>query len=477
MLSIYAIIGIILYFLLILGIISYQSTRYSAEDFFFANRTMPYWLLAITFVASWWGAGSALATADLAYTKGMSAFLYFGGPVLLSAFLLILGAKTIRQIPYLTQGKMMQARYSEPVAYMVSLMNLIFMIFNIAVQMVGIGMFFGAYLHISYEIAILVGTLIVLFYSWFGGFRAVVLTDLIQFFFLTVSAIIVAAYALYYAGGWDAIAQTAQAHNYVGYMDITHDFSSYIVYIFTFGASWMIQANVWQRVSAAKNVKEAKKMAAISFFAYIPLYLIVVVTGMAALVLFKAMPEGGIVPAVVMGYMPPAMGALVFVGIAAAIMSTMDSLINTGAMTAVLDLGFGKNSGRPVLYSRWATIIVTIVAVIISIKIRTILEVAWIASDVITTGVFVPLVLGFFWKRGNSKGALTSMIAGLLYCFYNLAITLGASLPHFWTHGAVSQALVGIGLSFVLYVGMSLCTKEEYDKSEPFIAAARGVKV
>ena len=48
-------------------------------------------VLSVTFIASWWGAGSAISTADLAYSEGLGAFWYYGVPVLIATFLMMLG--------------------------------------------------------------------------------------------------------------------------------------------------------------------------------------------------------------------------------------------------------------------------------------------------------------------------------------------------------------------------------------------------
>lgn len=473
MLQMASIAGLIAYFAVLLFAVTREKKNHSVVDYFFAGRSLPFWALSITFVASWWGAGSAISTADLAYTDGIGAFWYYGVPVLVSTFLMILSAKAIRRVGYLTQGSMMEARYSKSAAKLLSVMILIFMTLNAASQMVGIGTFFGTYLGLNYEIAILVGTGIVLIYSMFGGFRGVVLTDIIQFCLLLISAVVVFVVALRQAGGFDMIAQTAAALGKDDYLSPTAGASKYMAYVITFGCSWMIQANVWQRISAARSNEDARKMTIMSFFAYIPLYLIVVGTGMAGLVLFDDMPEGGIVTAVVVDYMPPVVGALVFVGIAAAIMSTMDSLINTGAMTLSLDLSTGhKTEQQKLNFSRIATLLVTLVAILIALRIRSILVVSWMASDVITTGVFVPLVLGFIWRRGNAKGALTSMVLGLVYCCYNLLISLGVALPSFWTPQSALQVVLGVALSCIAYVGVSLCTAPDYSKADHFIAMA-----
>ena len=79
-----ALIGLVLYFALLLFVVTREKKSHNVLDYFFAGRSLPFWALSITFVASWWGAGSAISTADLAYTDGLGAFWYYGVPVLIS---------------------------------------------------------------------------------------------------------------------------------------------------------------------------------------------------------------------------------------------------------------------------------------------------------------------------------------------------------------------------------------------------------
>ena len=474
MLKIWSLIGLAIYFGGLLLAVTREKKNHSVMDYFFAGRTLPYWALSITFIASWWGAGSALSTADLAYEDGLGAFWYYGVPVLLSTFLMILSAGGIRRVGYLTQGRMMEARYSGTAARILSLLILIFMVFNAASQMVGIGDFFGTYLGLPYEFAVLTGTLIVLIYSMFGGFRGVVLTDIIQFVLLLLSAVTVFLVGYGKAGGLAGIRAAASLAEKPDYLSFSAGASKYAMYVITFGCAWMIQANVWQRISAARTERDARKMTVMSFFAYIPLYLIVVLTGMAGLCLYRELPAGGVVTAIVMDHMSPLLGALVFIGISAAIMSTMDSLINTASMTLILDLmPQDPDENRQLKRSRMATLGVTAAALLISMKVRSILEISWMASDIITTGVFVPLILGFFWKRGNSKGAMASMVWGFLYCSYNLLISMGVKLPSFWKPQSAQQVILGAGLSLVIYGAVSLLTAPETERAEAFLAMAR----
>ena len=472
-LQIISLVLLLIYFTVLLLAVTREKKNNNVLDYFFAGRSLPFWALSITFIASWWGAGSALSTSDLAYTDGLGAFWYYGVPVLISTFLMIIGAKAFRRVGYLTQGEMMESRYNKVTGKILSVMILIFTTFTAASQMVGIGEFFGTYLGLSYEAAVLIGTLIVLIYSLFGGFRGVVLTDIIQFTLLLFSAIIVFAVAMSNAGGFENIYNKAMELGKTDFFSFTSGAKKYLTYVITFGCAWMIQANVWQRISAAKTDKDAKKMTIMSFFSYIPLYLIVVFTGMAGIVIFPQMPKGGIVTNLVINYMNPVLGAFVFVGISAAIMSTMDSLINTGAMTLSMDLLPNKGDQKKMLkISRLSTLLVTAVALLISLKIRSILEISWLESDIITTGVFVPLVLGFFFKRGNSKGAISSMLIGLFYSCYNLIISFGVKLPTFYEPQSALQVIFGIGLSLFAYILVSLITKPKYEKANAFIALA-----
>lgn len=471
-----SIILLIIYFITLLIAVTIEKPNKNVEDYFFAGRSLPFWALSITFIASWWGAGSALSTADLAYNDGLGAFWYYGVPVLLSTFLMIIFSKSIRKIGYLTQGALFEARYSKVCAKYLAVLIYIFMTFSVASQMVGIGMFFGTYLGLSYEVGIIVGTSIVLIYSIFGGFRGVVLTDIIQFVLLLISAIIVFIIATTKAGGFSNIYQHSLNVEKLTYFSFFEGAKKYFAYVITFGCAWMIQANVWQRISATRNEKDAKKMTVLSFFIYIPLYLIVVLTGMASLVLFETMPEGGVISAIVLNYMNPIIAAIVFVGISAAIMSTMDSLINTGALTLTLDIINSKNEENKIKISKIATLITTLIALLVSLRIRSILIISYLASDIITTGAFVPLIFAFFFKRGNSNGALASMICGSIYSLYNMLIEMNVPLYPIFENDGTKRVILGLGISIIVYIGFSLIFKEDKEKSISFIKKASLIK-
>ncbi|MGL5547865.1 MAG: sodium:solute symporter family transporter, partial [Tannerellaceae bacterium] len=188
----------------------------------------------------------------------------------------------------------------------------------------------------------------------------------------------------------------------------------------------------------------------------------------------------GVIPGIVRDYMSPVLGVFVFVGICSAIMSTMDSLINTGAMVLTKDvyslyINKKANDKQLIRMSMLSTATVTCIGLVIALRIRSILDVSWIAADLLSTGCFVPLVLGFLWKRGTAAGALSSIIAGSSFSVYNLLAQFGLHLPVAWEPNSAKQVMIGMGLALVVYVIVSLLTRsdEQTTKANVFIAKAR----
>ena len=363
---------LIAYFAFILLLVFRSQKDENSEDYFLAGRKMPFWALSITFIASWWGGGSAVDLIDQAFNNGISSFWIYGMPVLFSTFLMFLFAKGIRKIGTISQPQLMEARYNPISARLLSLLILIFMVIGSAVQVIVIGRFFSTFFDISYELAAMIGTLIVLSYSVFGGFKGVVITDILQFVFLFISAITLFVYAYNGAGGFSGLETIIQIQNLPHFFDFTHNLGQNMAYIITFGAAWMIQANIWQRISATRTPTDAKKMMVMSFLAFLPLYLLVTLTGMLSRGLYDAVPEGGIAAAMIFEYMPTFLAALIFVGICSAIMSTMDSLINTGALVLTIDLYQKKypnaSDKKMVSVGRYATLIVALLSLFIGIN-------------------------------------------------------------------------------------------------------------
>lgn len=471
------IIFLALYIIAIIAVGIWNRKSDSSEDYFLASRNLPAWLLAVTFVASWWGGGSAIDLVDHAHKNGLNSFWIYGVPVLIATALMFLFAKGIRNVGTISQPQLMEQRYNSTVSLLLTIFIIIFMVIASAVQVIVIGKFFHAFFDMSYTMGATLGTLIVLTYSLFGGFKGVVLTDFLQFLFFLFTVIFLFYITYDQSGGMEAVKATAIANEKIGYTSFFNNVADNLAYVITFGTSWMIQANIWQRISAAKKATDARKMMLLSFFAFIPLYLMVTYTGMFSSVMYDVVPKAGIIPDLISNIPNPVLSSLLFVGLCAAIMSTMDSLINTGALSLTVDvyqkyINPNVSSLHSVVVGRISTLIMCALALLIALKIQSVLTISWIGSDFLTSGAFIPLIFGFLWVRGTSKAATISMLFGLLFSTYNLLVALGVDLPVAWEIASVTQALIGISISLILYIVISLLTKNDTEKSRNFIKKA-----
>ena len=156
---------------------------------------------------------------------------------------------------------------------------------------------------------------------------------------------------------------------------------------------------------------------------------------------------------------PVVLAAVVFSGIAAAVMSSVDSFVNVGAaaLTHDLPMALGRRVRDELRWGRIATVVLAVAAALT----------AWLSDAlVVFLGIFgyglfastlVPvLALGLNWHRATRAGAIASLAAGL-------ATTLGrellAFLGFFSLPAGVTASALAMVASFVAFLGVSALTR------------------
>ncbi|WP_045522657.1 sodium:solute symporter family protein [Neobacillus niacini] len=477
--KIWAIVSLLIYFAALLVMSLWKTKNETKEDFFLAGRNFPHWALALTFVASWFGGNSALISIDQAFEEGISAWWIIGSPSVLAVLALMIFAKAIRRVGSMSQSGIMEKRYNKTSGALLSVLIVWYMITWGASQMVAISNFFSSIFGISYGLTLVICVAICIVYATIGGFRAVVFTEMLQFGFIILGLLITLGAALYFSNGFDAIKAAAVAKEKTEYFNFFAHFGKNFLFLFSFGLAWVIDAAAWQRVSAAKSPTEARKISFATMIYFIPIYFLVVIIGVAAGAIFTELPEGGIVSSLVKDYLHPFLGAIVLVGIGAAIMSTITTTMNAGSlyMTELYRTHFNKNASEKQLvrFGMLGTIIISVFGMIIAVRIPDALWVLWMSSDILAAGLFVPLIFGFFWRRGTSTGALASIIFGCGFVLYNFFIDLGFNLPSFWP-GDARRILIGVAIGFSAYFIGSFLSKPEYAKADKFMEETQFLK-
>jgi SSS family solute:Na+ symporter len=475
-----ALIFIVVYYAFVIGLSLYRKMVKSEMDYFLASRTFPAWILAFSYAASWFGGASAIISADKGFSGGWSAYFVMGGPTICSGIVLLFLAKRIRLFGPISQPEMTEARYNRTARIIQSIIIFWYMITWAASQMIGAANFVSGIFGLTYTAGLFVVVVVVWFYCMFGGFKSVVTTDLGQFIWIIVALLIILVTAISGSGGFRNVSKVVEQKGIQDFYNIFGNAKYSLFFIISFSFAWVISAEIWQRFSAARSVKEARKVSRGALFINIPLYFFAVVIGMLSVALFPEKPEGHIMAAIIKSYVPPFLAGISFAGLLAAVMSTMDTALNTGALVLTEDIYhrvINKDASETqlVLFGRIAVTIMAVCGVFISLAVKDLLWVLWMASDILAAGVFWPLILGMYGKWGTSKGAVASMLVGGLYTLWHYLIDLGVNLPYVmpnwpgrtWPFSVFWSIVIG----FVVYAVVSAATQSDNErlKAESFM--------
>ena len=468
-------LSLFLYFLLlILACLFFSKKIKNLEDFFLASRKLPLVLVYSSIVASWFGATSILVSTDEAYYEGVSAMWVIGIPAILTV--LVFGfilARPIRRLPIVSLPDLVEMRYGPLVRHLASVLIIWYMILLASSQMVAIGNFLSSLLGTSYLNGLLLGTGVVLLYSVFGGFFSVALTDGLQFLLLA-GGILSLFFFLSTTSSFQEISFLTSQTGQTQFFEFFHNFKENILIVLSFTFAWTISPIVWQRIQAARDERQARNALFLSSGTFIILYGLLVLVGMLSLPLFLSRKlKGPLLSEIISSKTGLLLSCLLFVAIVAAIMSTMDTALNTGALVLTEDI-FHKvikpdaSEKQLVLFGRIAVTIMAVCGVVISWRIKDLLWVLWMASDILAAGVFWPLILGLYGKWGTSKGAIASMLVGGGFTLWHYLISLGVTLPYLmpdwpgktWPFSVFWSIVVG----FVVYTVVSLATQSDQEK-------------
>jgi len=452
-------IYLILYFILLLLVGFFFSKKIkSIEDFFLASRDLPAFLILLTLAGSWLGATSTLVSVDEAFNKGISSFWVIGIPSIVTVVVFALFLmRPIRRLPFVTLPDLMEARYGRTVRHLAAVLIVWYMVLLAASQMVAMGNFLKSFLGTSYFMALFLGTAVVLLYSVFGGLFSVVITDGFQFFLLVIG-ILGLLFALLGMSSWDKVSLAVRAMDGSDHFNFFLGFERNIWIALSFTLAWIISPIVWQRIQAARSERDARLGlwgAGGIFFVF---FGCIVLIGILSLPL--SMPgdhTDTILSMLIHSHAGKFLGGILFLAIIAAIMSTMDTAINTGALSLTRDIYQqfipSSHQKNAVLVSRLATFAVGVFAFLIATRLQGILKTLGLASEVMAEGMFVPGVAMIFLRKKYPTAGMLSLVLGGGYAI--LGFLNGISLVHLnwpaWPFSVpygVALSLLGFALGF-----------------------------
>jgi solute:Na+ symporter, SSS family len=423
--------SVVLYLLGTLGLGVWAGSRIkNTSDFAVAGRSLPLIMVVTTTFATWFGAETVMGIPAKFVQGGMNALVE--DPFGAGTCLILVGvffAARLYKLNLLTIGDYYRARYGKGIEVFCSVAIILSYLGWVAAQITALGLVFSVLTNgaMSETAGMIVGTLAVLIYVVVGGFLAVALTDFIQMIVLVVGLSIIAFFSAQLAGGTGHVLAMATERNLWKFLpppsftDIAFFVGSAVTMMF----GSIPQQDVYQRVMSAKNAPTARAGAIIGggsyiLFAFVPMFIVtcaVIVMGDAALDLKSGYQR--VLPTFVMSKMPLVMQILFFGALLSAIKSTSSATLlapSTSFVENILKNLRPQMSDRQQLFAMRATIVVfaaLVLAYAIAMRGTAIYDLVTSAYQVTLVGAFVPLVMGLYWKRATTQGAILSLAAGI----------------------------------------------------------------
>ena len=451
----WTLIFVTLAFSLIVGLWVSRKAGSSTKEFFLSGRTMPWWLLGVSMVATTFSADTPNLVADLVRQNGVSGNWVWWAMLLTGMLTVFVYAKLWRRSEVLTDIEFYELRYSGGAAaflrgFRALYLGLIFNVFVMgAVSLAGIK--FGEIIlgWPGWQTLLIAGS-ITLAYSALGGLRAVIITDFIQFIIAMIGSILACIYILNLeeVGGLTNLLQHEAVRPKMSILPDFSDPNAWIpIMLVPLAIQWWASyypgsepgggGYIAQRMFSAKS--ESHAFGATMFYnaahyALRPWPWILI--ALASLVVFpeltdlsNAFPD---LPADKLGhdaaypamltYLPPGLLGLVAASLIAAFMSTMSTQLNLGASYLVNDfykrfIDPQADEKRQVWAGRFFTLLSTILGLGFGLLLQDALEL-FNYLLLLGAGTGLIYILRWFWWRISAYTEIVAMIASLIIAIY-----------------------------------------------------------
>jgi sodium/proline symporter len=482
------VLGIIFYFLILvfIGIFSRKESD-SVGGYYAAGKKLRYWIVSFSTNATGESSWLLLGLSGMGYVFGVHALWVMVGEVLGVAFAWIFMARRFKvytdKYDSITVPDYLEERFNDTrhIMRIVSAVILIPMVTSyVAAQLTASGKAFKSFLHIDYVTGIIIGLIIILFYTVIGGITAVARADFFHGLLMLAGLIALPVVAIIHCGGFGPMVAALKSidPNLLKLSGPTGFNTIGIISIIGFlgiGLPFMGSPQLFVRYLAARDQKE------LIYGKYIAIIFIVIVdtgavlAGMAGRALFTSLEDQEYIFATLASELFPSLLTGLFIAIVlAAIISTVDSLLILLSSSVIRDVY--QKIFRPEAPQKSLVFMGKIITVIVGISAfwfslsenRLIFWFVLFAWSGIGATFCPVMVLSLFWKRMTKAGAIAGMCSGFLITmiwaiFFKASTNLYEMVPGFF--GAI-----------IIIILASLLTQPPQNAAQDLEAVSETVK-
>jgi sodium/proline symporter len=424
--------------LIILGVVAFRRTK-TFDDYYLAGRKLNPWVTALSAEASSESGWLLLGVPGQAFAQGIGAFWIALGCVSGTFFNWTALAARLRKITgffrAITIPDYLESRFEDKthlVRIISAVLIAVFMAAYVAAQFVASGKALSVTFGMEYTSAVLVGGVVILFYTMMGGFFAVAWTDALQASMMIFGLVLIPLVGTIKLGGpaamWSRLAAVAASDS--GFLSLRVGkeglaLATFLIGMIGIGLGYPGQPHVLVRFMAIKRASLMKRGALLGvIWAVVALYAAVFV-GLVARGILTSAPDDPerVMPLLAIELLPAWLAGIMIAAAMAAMMSTADSQLLVASSSIVQDF-YHKTFGREpdartlVLLSRVVTLAIGVAAILVALgqdpdnPVGVVFWLVLYAWGGLAASFGPVLVLSVWWKRVTRAGAIAGMITG-----------------------------------------------------------------
>ncbi|NQY80731.1 MAG: sodium:solute symporter family protein [Candidatus Caenarcaniphilales bacterium] len=463
--------------MLLIALFSTKDEKKNLDNFFLAGRKLTIPALVASLTTTWYG--SVIGSAELAFNSGFAnllvqGFFWYAAALLFMIFL----APKINLQTVFTLPSIIANRFDDKAAILAALINLVMN--NIAPYVLSLGLICSYFFHVEKEVAILVATAIPLLYTFRGSFQTVILTDIIQFFFMYLGPALLLNILYTKYGGVEFIQSKIDPE----LLQLNGNLDQMQIIAWGLLAAWtLVDPNFYQRSLAAVNSKSLRWSIFISIIFWFIFDMLITVIALYAKAIMPLSDAKFSLLDIAQSELGVGTLGVFIVAILSIIMSTIDSLLfNSGSIFAFDIYNRVKNSlfkssavqlrseapkvsltiqnsynnkhkTELLITSRLGILLSAAAGIYIAIKSESIIELLYLLGSLGVGSLLMPCLIALFVKRTwyHSRASafyimLTSFLSSLTWVYFN---KIYLNLEEYMFD--IEPIFVGLGISFTLF--------------------------
>jgi SSS family solute:Na+ symporter len=417
------------YTLLVTAIGVYFARRErDAEQYFLAGRRMRWPLIGLSLFASNISSTTLVGLSGNAYGQGIAVYNYEWMAAVVLIVVAAFFLPSYLRARVFTVPEYLERRYDRRSRYYFSALTLFL---NIVVDTAGSLYAGGLVLQLILPeiplwqiIAAL--TLVAGVYTAAGGLAAVMYTDALQAVLLTVGACVISYVAWQRIDGWDAILAVTRPEELSLILpadDPNLPWPGLVTGVFLIGFYfWGMNQFMVQRLLSARDLEHGRWGALFAGLLKLSVLFVMVMPGLMARVLYPDLPDQDLVfPTLMFDLLPAGLLGLVLVGLLAALMSSIDSTLNSASTLVTMDFVHTRAPGVSQQSLMWigrgVTLLFMLLAMAWAPQIANFSSLFNYLQQVLAyavSPVVAVLVVGVFWRQATADGAIAALLAGLV---------------------------------------------------------------